>query len=340
MPRQTFKPIYVLHGEDEFTRDEHRRRIVREVIGDDDPQLAVSSHDGKKKGGGAGADEEGASPAAAPAPADPLLAAVMDDLATLPLMASRRLVIVRDADLFISANRGAIEKYLEKPSPSASLLLMARSWPSNTNLFKIVARIGQAVECSAPGGAGVSRWIREAARKRGNPIDDHAAATLAELAGSDLAALDSEVEKLSLYAGQGAAITAEHARLLTASTAGAADFALKNALAVSDAKSALATLDKELARRGEEFRILGGIGAHVRQAIAGASLLQAGQDPCQALPPNVPPHVRGQFLELLKRRPLRKLQADARRVLSADLALKSGASPRGTMQDLVLALCA
>jgi DNA polymerase-3 subunit delta len=338
MSSSSFKPIYVLYGDDEYIRDENRRRIIREVIGDGDPQLAVCSHDAKKKGG-ASAGEEGEESAAGPLQADPLLGSVMDDLTTLPLMAASRLVIVHDADTFVTANRAALEKYFEKPSPSAALLLLVRSWLPASNLGKIAAHIGEAVDCSAPKGGNLDHWVREAARRRGNPIDPQAAILLAGLVGADLAVLDSEVEKLSLYAGAGAAITAEHVHLLTSSTAGAEGFGLKNALTASDAKAALAVLDKELTRRGEEFRVLGGIGAYLRQAVAGQMLRQAGKDPGGILPYNIPPQVRRTFENLLKRRPLRKLQADCRRLLAADLAMKSGAEPRGTMQELVLALC-
>ena len=42
MPSGNFKPVYVLYGDDEYLRDEHRRRIVREVVGEADPQLAAA----------------------------------------------------------------------------------------------------------------------------------------------------------------------------------------------------------------------------------------------------------------------------------------------------------
>jgi DNA polymerase-3 subunit delta len=340
MPPKPFKPIYVLHGDDGYIRDEHRRRITREVVGDADPQLAVCSHDGKRRGGPPSSEEEPQSPDGSPQSPQTsgLFAEVLADLTTPPLMAASRLVIVRDADAFVTANRDALERYLENPSPTAALLLLVQSWPSNTNLAKTTARIGQAVACVAPAGGGLERWVMEAASKRGNRIDSQTAGLLASVVGADLAALDNEVEKLSLYAGKGSAITPEHVHLLASSTAGAEDFGLVNAIAASDAKAALVVLDKELTRRGEEFRMLGQIGWYLRIVIHAQTLRQSGQDPAQAL--RVRYEARQTYLDLLKRRPLRKLQADCRQVLAADLAMKSGADAHATMQDLVLALCA
>ena len=331
------KPVYVLYGDDEYLRDEHRRRIVREVVGEADPQLAVTSYDGKKRGGSS-SEGDPQSPAGPPPP-DPLLADVLNDLHSQPLLAPRRLVIVRDADPFVTACRGELEAYLEKPGPAAALLLIVSSWLSTTILAKKVAKIGEAIDCSAPAGTRLGQWIAEAARKRGKTIAPDAARLLEEYVGADMAGLDMEVEKLSLYVGSRPAIAAEDVRILTLATAEAGDYALVNALRALDAKAALAVLDKTLTRKGLEFKVLGGIGWHLRTAIAAQTLRLSGQDPGRALV-RLPYEARSAYLELLKRRSLAKLQADFRRVLAADLAMKSGGEPRAVMQDLVMALCA
>ena len=351
MTARQFKPIYVLHGDDEYLRDEQRRRIFQEVLAGADPQLAVTSHDGKRRGGPPTGEQDGRDGGGPPtggddrdseSPADRrpsvLPAEVLDDLMTPPLLAPTRLVIVRDADDFVSAYRQALESYLQKPSPTAALLLMVNSWPSSTNLHKQVARIGEAVDCSAPAGTRLAQWLAEAAGKRGKKIDPDAARLLEECVGADLSLLDAEVEKLSLYAGSRPAIAAADVRLLTLATAEPVDFALSNALRAGDAKAALTVLDKTLTRRGLEFKALGEIGWHLRTAIAAQTLRQSGQDPGRAL--RVPYDVRQAYMALLQRRSLAKLQANFRRVLAAALAMKSGSASRAVMQDLVMALCA
>ncbi|MFW6062370.1 MAG: DNA polymerase III subunit delta, partial [Planctomycetota bacterium] len=110
------KPIYVLHGNDQFLLDTWRKEIVSRLVGDADPQVCVTSFDASAE-----------------------LAEVLDELRTLPFLAPYRVVIVRDADAFVSAHRDALENYLDRPCQSASLVLMVSSFPKNTRLYKAVA---------------------------------------------------------------------------------------------------------------------------------------------------------------------------------------------------------
>jgi len=310
------RPVYVLHGNDSFLRDESRHRIVAEIIGPADPQVCVSSFD-----------------------ADAQLAEVLDELRTLPFLAPCRVVIVRDADAFVSAYRDAIEKYLEAPAHSGTLMLLVSSWPNNTRLYKAVAKVGQAIDCSVPKNHDLPRWIVEAAGRHGKKIDREAAELLADWIGPDLATLDGELEKLSIFVGGRATIAVQDVSALVAVTAGPGAFDLTNAIVAGSAKDALTALGGMLVAKGEEFRALGMIASHLRKSLLAQQLRSTGKSPDAVLPPRIPPDAKNAFLAMLVRRPLRKLQADFRRLLKADLGMKSGADPLGTMQELVVALC-
>src|SRR5690242_12629406 len=115
MNQSDVKPVYVLFGEDTFLHDAARAEIIKAIIGDSDPQVAVSVFDAEAE-----------------------LATVLDELRTLPFLAPRRAVVIRDADAFVSAYRDALETYLQSPSANSSLMLVVSSWPSNTRLYKLV----------------------------------------------------------------------------------------------------------------------------------------------------------------------------------------------------------
>src|SRR5687768_15703483 len=85
-------PIYVIFGAEAFLKREAMTQIVAQVLGDADPALALSEYDG-----GGSVD----------------LAAVFDDLRTLPFLTPLRLVIVRDADTFITRCRQELEDYCD-----------------------------------------------------------------------------------------------------------------------------------------------------------------------------------------------------------------------------------
>ncbi|HUS47947.1 MAG TPA: DNA polymerase III subunit delta [Phycisphaerae bacterium] len=285
---QSIRPVYVLHGQDEYLRDFHRRQIVARALGDCDPQLGVTVFDG-----------------------DAELTEVFDELRTPALMAPHRVVIVRNADKFVSTNRQALERYLDKPCPAASLVLVVGAWNRTHRLPKLVSKVGEAIDCSSKAVSNLPKWLDDAAWRRGKRLDRQAAQMLQEHVGHDLAALDAELEKLAAFVGQRQTISIEDVNELTAATAEPGDFALQNAIAAGRLPAALEALDGMMTRRGEEFRALGGIAWHLRTA---ARRRTGG-------------------------RSIRKLHDGFRRVMAADLAMKSGADPRTVMQQLVVALC-
>jgi len=310
------KSVYVLYGNDQFLLDAHRKEIVSRTIGDADPQLSLSQFD---------------------ATAD--LADVLDTLRTLPFLAPQRVVIVRDADAFISANREALEEYLKTPSQTAVLVLMVSSWPKGSRLYKLVAKIGEAIECSMDPKASPARWLRQAAAQREKKLDPDAAELLIACKGNDLAALDGEVEKLSLYAGQRETITAEDVSALVISTAGVGAFDVTNAISAGNSAAALKALAGAITRRGEEFRVLGMIAWHLRKVLKVKRALEAGKSAQQACSSVRVFGNQREFAEMVRRRPMRRIEEDFRGMLRADLAMKTGAEANAALQKLVVELC-
>ena len=191
------KPVYILCGHDEFLIDAARKEIVSAIVGQGDTQLCVSNFDATVE-----------------------LAQVLDELRTLPFLAPRRVVIIRDAEAFVAANRQGLENYFSSPAKTASLMLIVSSWPSNTKLYKLVKAIGEVISCDISGDDSTARWLATFAKKRGKGFSADARTLLLELVGQDLALLDSEVEKLSLYAGDRKTIEATDVAKLVSSSAG------------------------------------------------------------------------------------------------------------------------
>lgn len=310
------KSVYVLAGQDAYLLDEARRQVVVTVVGEADPQTCLGQYD-----------------------SDVELATVLDELRTMPLLGGRRVVMISPADAFVTAHREALEKYVQSPSPHAVLVLEVSSWDSRTRLAKAVAQAGAVISCTVPEGASLGRWIAAAAERRGKKIDRQAAHLLEEWVGRDYAALDSEIEKLSMHAGSHAEITADDVEAVSTATAGPGAFDLTNALTAGDTRAALEALGGMLTARGEEFRILGLIGWHLRRVLAAAELVQAGTPPQKAVPGFLPPGPRAAMVDLIGRRSARSLAGDFRRLLRADLAMKSGAEPEAALVELVVGLC-
>jgi len=317
MTSSSIKCVYVLHGSDAFLCDTHRQELLARLVGDADPQTCVASYDATAE-----------------------LARVLDDLRTLPFLAPRRVVIVRDADAFVATHRQALEAYLDAPVETASLVLMVSSWPKNTRLHKRVEAVGETIDCAPPKDSNAGAWLKEAVARRHKRIAPDATELLIQWVGPDRALIEAETEKLALYAGSRETITLADVSALVTSTAGPTPFALADALTAGDAAAALTALGQMLTVRGDEFRALGLIAWHLRRVVRVQQMLAAGKSADAAMRIVRVPNSRGQFTELLKRRPIAKLIGDFRRILAADRAMKTGAAPQAALQQLVVGLCA
>lgn len=174
-------PVYVVFGQEEFLKSLAITEILDRAVGDADRSMCISEADS--------------------ATAD--LADVLDELRTLPFLSERRIVVVRDADSFISRYRPKLEEYLDNPSPTGVLLMECRSFPGNTKLHKKAAAVGQVHKCDTLYARQVPAWLTErATRAHGLKLDARTAGMLTDFVGTDLGQLDSELQKLSLYVGE------------------------------------------------------------------------------------------------------------------------------------------
>jgi DNA polymerase-3 subunit delta len=309
-----FKPIYVLSGSDGFLRDHYRAEIISRVVGQADPQTCIANFDGTN---------------------DPSLAEVMDELRTLPFLAPARVVIIRNADAFITKHRQKLEEYVANPCDTSALVLVVSSFPGNTRLAKAVAKIGDVLNCKLPDGSSLQQWLTKASGKRGKKIDPQSAQLLEQWIGRDLAAQNAEIEKLCLYIGERETITPQDVANVVTATAGPAAFALTNAITAGDTPGALKALDGTLRIRGAEFQALGSIAWHIRRALQAQQEISAGNKPNLRMPYDQ----KNAFLGMLRRRGQHKLQADMRSLIAADLGMKSGLNPKSALQELVMSLC-
>ncbi len=291
-PTSPFCPIYILHGENLHLRRQRRREIVERFVAGADPELVVAHFDASAE-----------------------LAEVLDAARTAPLLGSRRLVMVHDADEFVSAHRQRLEAYLANPSSAGSLMLLMDSSPAKTKLGKLARKVGQVIDCANPADSELPAWLARAASALDKRISKDAARLLAGWVGNDLVRLESEMEKLALYAGGRPSISVEDVAAVVAASAGAAPFALVDAIDAGRAGEALRLLTAVLTRRGEEFRLLGLLAWHLRSR-RGPRRRTPGRTARRGGP-------AGGF----------------RRLLATDLALKTGADTLPAMQALVVNLC-
>src|SRR5262245_44846283 len=113
--------VCVLFGDEGFLKRQVLIELKQQVLSGDDAEFSVTHLAG----------DEAA------------MRDVTDALATRALFGGgRHLVVVEEADDFVSQNRPALEDYVARPRSGGVLVLAVRSWPSNTRLFKALAESG------------------------------------------------------------------------------------------------------------------------------------------------------------------------------------------------------
>lgn len=255
-----------------------------------------------------------------------VLAEVLDEVRTLSLLGGRRIAIVEEADAFITAHRKPLERYCAEAADTGSLILSCNALAANTRLHKIIADQGSIIRCEMPKGRAVVGWIQNRAKSRyGKSISAPAAGALREQIGDAPGLLDSELAKLTAYVAERPEITAADIGALTGRHREEKVFAVIDAVSEGDAAAALRNWEQVLATdRSAPARAIAGLAWGVRR------LLEAHRSWSRGT--NLFSLARSMYTDAailerrLERTSMAQLEQQQRDLLSADLAVKTGAS--------------
>jgi len=84
------------------------------------------------------------------------LAEVLDELRSFAMFGGAKVVVVRDADEFLSRYREQLEDYVAAPSDSGTLILRLTSLPKNQRIYKAIDKLGGIEPCDPP--KDLARW--------------------------------------------------------------------------------------------------------------------------------------------------------------------------------------
>jgi DNA polymerase-3 subunit delta len=317
---QPIRSVYAVHGDDSYLIRESIGAVARAILPDDNREAGTSRFSG---------------PTAT-------LASVLDEVCTLPFFSRRRLVVVDDADPFVTKYRKDLEAYVVSPSDSGTLLLQVKQWPATTKLAQLVEKAGLSINASAPREKELASWLTELARTRFDvELAADGARLLVELVGPEAGVLASEVEKLAVYAGDSRRI--ERADISTLVGGGRVETIWKtlDAVTTGQARVALEHLDNLLAAGEQPTPMLAAMSASLLKTHHAGRLRAAHvnlDEACRiaGIPPFAVDKTRKQHAHL---GPQRVDQLPAT-LLKADLDLKGGSllDPRAILEILLVRL--
>jgi DNA polymerase-3 subunit delta len=287
---------------------------------------------------------------------------VLDELRTLPFLTKKRVVVLRNADKFISArgqeeeqdeqdkqdgrgasagpsNREILEKYFERPCPTGILVMTVSNWPKNTRLAKKLPEIGTLIEVKSPKGRELqSRLIGYAQEAHNKRLEYGAAELLVELAGDDITRLYTEVDKLATYAANEKSITIACVESLIGRNREFDAFEVIESCLQRRPGPAVERLRRMFADdKSAEYSTVGAFAYHFRRLFTAKKMLEEGHSQYEAAgKARIWYNKEAQFA-LLKRLTLRQIGDQIQQLAETDYAIKKGlAQPRVAIEQLVL----
>lgn len=192
---------------------------------------------------------------------------VHDELTTVSLFSTGpRVVLVSDADEFVSNYRPQLEKLCEASNSSRNLIIDVKSLASNTKLYKLAVKHAMLVDCRLPQSARgksidqskIKKWLIQWGRKAHSlKLDDRAADAILDLVGLELGLIDQELAKLALFSDPSQVVEVELINKIVGGWRQKTTWEMLDAAASGNAALAMELLDR-LLQSGEHPNALFG----------------------------------------------------------------------------------
>ena len=172
--RGRFERAYLLFGEDEFLKEEKVRAVIARATDPGTREFNLDTH--------WGAETDAASLHLA--------------LEALPMMASQRVLVLRDVTALKKDAIAVLDRYLDHPAPDIVLVLTALAGAKLEDRF---AGRTIAVEFKPLYAADLIEWAQRRVEEHGANATPTALSVVCESTGNDLPRLAGEIEKLLSY---------------------------------------------------------------------------------------------------------------------------------------------
>jgi DNA polymerase III subunit delta len=271
--------------------------------------------------------------------ADARLADVLDSVRTMDMFSPARLTVVASADKLMERHWDALAAYAASPPKDGYLLLLAAKANRSRKMVKTVEASQGLVVCNRIYPSHVMPWIMERISLHGCKIDSGAAALLADFLGTDLATIDSELEKLATYIGDRKAITVADVEAVSLRDRGREIYELTDAIGSRNAEGALTILDRLLEQSSHPSPILYVVSRHLRRLWSVKELLRAGLKPVDATRKVGVNYFIERFLAQVDAFSLGELRRSSHALTRCEAELKSsGVDPRILFETTLIGL--
>lgn len=214
---------------------------------------------------------------------------IKDEIETLPMMSSHRVVLVRDVDQLKESDWSILQPIIDNPVSSTVVMMTSAKLDKRKKAVQNLIAKSLNVEFKKPYENQIPGWVRHIAKGLGLEIESEALELLHRKVGGSLIEIEAELRKLRSYLGSRTEITSDDVQASVSDRREENIFSLAAVLATGDKSNALIQAAKLLEQGESEigivsltarhFRILALVQLGLQQGLAGAKLASHAQVP-------------------------------------------------------------
>ena len=250
---RSFRPVYLLYGEETFLVNSYKNRLKEAVLGDD--TMNFSRYEGK------GID----------------VGELIRQADTMPFFAEKRLILVEDSGFFKDSSE-ELASYL--PSmPDTTCIIFAESQVDKRNrLYKKVKELGYAAEMQRQDAAQLARWAGGILAREERKITGRTMELFLSMTGEDMENIRMELEKLISYTMGKVVITDDDVKAVCTVQVTNRIFDMVSAIVNRQTRKAMDLYEDLLTLKEPPMRILFLIARQFNQILQVKELMAKGMD--------------------------------------------------------------
>lgn len=262
---------------------------------------------------------------------------ILNALQTLPFLSQKRLIIVKGIDKMKASDASQLSSYLLNIVETSVLVLLYNNNYKKETIAKrkelvnnsISSKHCVAVDCRKLYESEVKSFIKNEFNFRKKNISYDSISKIIDNNGTDLLSIVNEIEKVCLFVGENKKeVNQEDLDLISGYTKELNIYSLSSCIESKDLEKALFILNKLLIQGEEPVMILSAIFSSIRKMLAAKSMLEEHCMPTVQVASKLKIHsfYSSTFFSNLKKHSTKKLKGVLKRILEADIAIKTGLS--------------
>ena len=294
--------LYLFYGEERFLIQLYEQRIKKALLLPEDEMMNLDVMQ---------------------SPQDPLQ--VQSSIETLPFMAERRVVIIKESGAFDlkPGKMGELADLMQDIPESATVIWIESKVDKRSKFYKAVQKYGYVVEFKRLGENELLTWIGQEVKRKGVQLDRNTASYFLSLTGNDMVRIQMELEKLTSYAKERGIISREDVDSIVSVTIENSIFKLTDHLG-NQQPAAAYRIYRQLLEDNEPVQRIFFMMIRQFRLLYKASLMQGADRNAVAKELGVPSFAAGNYQNQARRFGEKRLKELLNKLLDLDTATKTG----------------